>query len=316
MAAARGAGRPVARGSAPAVRDRGPDLVLSPLPDDRAHGRPDRGLPRPDLLAARLRRADRRGEGPLRRRRRGRARGGLVPRALRHRARGGGRRAAAGVRRRGCGGRGRARRRAPACRGQAGERAAPERPVRGRRRALPPPPPRAGRRPRRRRDRRDAEGVRAEGHGRRGLPDRPEVGDRRGPGADAALHGLQRRRVRARHVQGPPDHGRAAAPRARGDAARDARDRLRGGLGLHPPRVRPRGGGPARRDRGAALGGPGRRRRARLRPSAAARDLHVARRLHPRRGVGAARVHGGPPRRAAQQAAVPRRFSACGASRR
>ena len=80
----------------------------------------------------------------------------------------------------------------------------------------------------------------------------------------------------------------------------------RGGLGLHPPRVRPRGGGAARRDRGAARGGPARRRRARHRPAAAARDLHLARRLHPRRGVGAARVHGGPPRRAAQQAAVPR----------
>ena len=33
--------------------------------------------------------------------------------------------------------------------------------------------------------------------------------------------------------------------------------------------------------------------------------LHLPRRLHPRRGVGADRVHGGPPRRAAQQAAVP-----------
>ena len=37
---------------------------------------------------------------------------------------------------------------------EAGNGAAPERPVRGRRGALPPPPPRAGRRPRRRRDRR------------------------------------------------------------------------------------------------------------------------------------------------------------------
>ena len=46
------------------------------------------------------------------------------------------------------------------------------------------------------------------------------------------------------------------------------------------------------------------------------RDLHLARRLHPRRGVGADRVHGGPPRRAAQQAAVPRHATGSGASRR
>ena len=38
------------------------------------------------------------------------------------------------------------------------------------------------------------------------------------------------------------------------------------------------------------------------------RRVHVARRLHPRRGDRAARVHGGPPRRAAQQAAVPGRL--------
>ena len=36
------------------------------------------------------------------------------------------------------------------------------------------------------------------GHGRRRLPDRPEVGDRRRPGARAEVHDLQRRRVRAR----------------------------------------------------------------------------------------------------------------------
>src|ERR671915_265225 len=62
----------------------------------------------------------------------------------------------------------------------------------------------------------------------------------------------------------------------------------RGGEGIHPPRVRARGGRAARRDRGAAVGGPARRRRPRLRPAAAGRDLHLARRLHPRRGVGAA----------------------------
>ena len=42
------------------------------------------------------------------------------------------------------------------------------------------------------------------------------------------------------------------------------------------------------------------------------RRLRLARRLHPRRGVGADRVHGGPPRRAAQQTALPRRVRAVG----
>ena len=51
------------------------------------------------------------------------------------------------------------------------------------------------------------------------------------------------------------------------------------------------------------------------RPAVSRGDLRLARRLHPRRGDGADRVHGGPPRRAAQQAAVPRRSPACGASR-
>ena len=60
--------------------------------------------------------------------------------------------------------------------------------------------------------------------------------------ARAEVRDLQRRRVRARHLQGPPDPGRAAAPRARGAAARHARDRLPRGLGLHPARVRARGG--------------------------------------------------------------------------
>ena len=62
----------------------------------------------------------------------------------------------------------------------------------------------------------------------------------------------------------------------------------------------------------AARGGPARRRRPRHRAAPADRDLHLARRLHPRRGVGAAGVHGGPPRRAAQQAAVPRPLRAVG----
>ena len=48
------------------------------------------------------------------------------------------------------------------------------------------------------------------------------------------------------------------------------------------------------------------------RPAPGDRHLHLPRRLHPRRGVRADRVHGGPPRRAAQQAAVPRRLRPVG----
>ena len=77
--------------------------------------------------------------------------------------------------------------------------------------------------------------------------------------ADAEVRDLQRRRVRARHLQGPPDPRRAAAPRARGPRARDARDRLHGGLGVHPARVRAGGGGAARGAGAPARPGPARR---------------------------------------------------------
>ena len=206
----------------------------------------------------------------------------------------------------------RARRARRGARARAQRRVPAERPVRRRRGALPRVPPRPGRRAGLRRDHRDAEGLRPARHGRRRVPDRREVGDRRLAGARAQVHDLQRGRVRAGHLQGSSDPRRAAAPRARGHDARDARDRLGGGLGLHPPRVRPRGGGAARGDRRAARAGPARRRRRRHRPAAADRDLHLARRLHPRRGVGAAGVHGGPPGRAAQQAAVPRALRTLG----
>ena len=108
-----------------------------------------------------------------------------------------------------------------------------------------------------------------------------------------------------------------AAPGARGHAARDARDRGRGRLGVHPARVRPGGSGGPPGDRAAALcrtnrgranrGRAGRRQRKRHRSAPVGRGVHLAGRLHPRRGVGPDRVHGGAPRGAAEQAAVPRR---------
>ena len=52
-----------------------------------------------------------------------------------------------------------------------------------------------------------------------------------------ALPDLQRRRVRARDVQGPRAHGGRPVRRRRGDDHRRLRDRLRAGLPLHPRRV-------------------------------------------------------------------------------
>ena len=173
-------------------------------------------------------------------------------------------------------------------------RPAAERPVHERRRALPRVPHAQ------RRSRPGARRLGAEGHGRRRLPDRQEVGDGPRPGRPHQIRHLQRGRGRAGHLQGPPDPGRAAAPGDRGDADRDAFDRRPAGVGLRPPRVRARGAGPARGDRARAGGRPARGR--------VDRRVHLAGRLHPRRGDRAAGVHGGPPRRAPQQAAVPGRL--------
>ena len=63
-------------------------------------------------------------------------------------------------------------------------------------------------RPRRRHPR--GQGLEADGPRRRRVPDRREVGGRRPPAGPPALPDLQRRRVRARHVQGPRrDRGRS-----------------------------------------------------------------------------------------------------------
>ena len=64
----------------------------------------------------------------------------------------------------------------------------------------------------------------------------------------------------------------------------------------------------ARRAGRAARGRRDRAGRVRQRAAAGRRGVRLARRLHPRRGDRAAGVHGGPPRRAAQQAPVPRQL--------
>ena len=82
-------------------------------------------------------------------------------------------------------------------------------------------------------------GHRLQAHGprRRRLPDRPQVGGRGDPAGPAALPRLQRRRIGARHVQGPrPARGRPVRD-GRGDDDRRLRDRREPGLPLHPRRV-------------------------------------------------------------------------------
>ena len=92
--------------------------------------------------------------------------------------------------------------------------------------------------------RREADGAR-----RCGVPDRSQVGRRRGPARRSPLPRLQRRRVRARDVQGPrAARGRPVRDR-RGDDHRGLRHRRLEGLPLHPRRV-PRGRGA--RERGAS----------------------------------------------------------------
>ena len=82
--------------------------------------------------------------------------------------------------------------------------------------------------------------------GRRRLPGRRQVGllpARR----VAALPRGQRRRERARHLQGPPAHGARSAPAHRGRPARLLRRRLRPGVPLRPRRDGPGPGAHRRR---------------------------------------------------------------------
>ncbi len=211
----------VARRAPPAVRDRGADLVLPALPQRAAGGQRGRRLPR-SLLLAHGRGSARRA---LRRRRRDRDPRGLVPRALRP------------ARRSPSSTSDRYRARSFRRRGRA---AAPERSLRGRRAsATGVLSAGARRRPRREDVIAVAEGLRAARDGRRRLPDRAKWELVAGQEATPKYADLQRRRVRARDVQGPPDPGRAAAPRARGACCSGMlRDGRRGGLGLRPPRVR------------------------------------------------------------------------------
>ncbi len=150
--------------------------------------------------------------------------------------------------------------------------------------------------------------LEADGSRRRGLPDRPQVGRRRDPAGAAALPRVQRRRIRARHVQGPrPARGRPVRHR-RGDDHRRLRDRrdarATSTSAASTPTPRRASRNAIVRARAAGLLGAGHPRLGlRLRHRAAPRR----RRLHLRRGDRAVRIDRGQARRAAQQAAVPGR---------
>ena len=145
---------------------------------------------------------------------------------------------------------------------------------------------------------------------RRRVPDRPQVGGRGRPPDPPALPDLQRRRVRARDVQGPRAPRARPVLRHRVDDDRGLRHRLRARLPLPARRVPAGLGAPGRRrHRGA---GPRLPRPGHLRPGHQLRHRAAQGRggVHLRRGDGALQLDRGLSRRAAQQAAVPRRARA------
>ena len=99
---------------------------------------------------------------------------------------------------------------------------------------------------------REALASKLQGRGGAAFPAGPQVGGRREAAGAPALPRLQRRRVRAGHVQGPRPHGGGPVRRRRGDDDRRLRHGLRARLPLRPRRVSARrGADPRRRRRGA-----------------------------------------------------------------
>ena len=92
----------------------------------------------------------------------------------------------------------------------------------------------------------------ADGPRRRGVPDRGEVEGGRGAARAAALLHLQRRRIRARHVQGPGRDGAGSVRGRRGAHDRRVRHGMRARLHLHPRGVPAGDGPPGARDRRGA----------------------------------------------------------------
>ena len=140
---------------------------------------------------------------------------------------------------------------------------------------------------------------------RRGVSHREEVGGGgRGAGA-AALRDLQRRRVRARHLQGPRAAARRPVRRGRGDDHLRHRHPQRTRFPLHPRGVSRVGALFRRRHRRGPRRRPARRGRRRIGTPLRHRGASRRRGLHLRRGDGALQLARGPARRAALEAAVP-----------
>ncbi len=149
-------------------------------------------------------------------------------------------------------------------------------------------------------------GSNLRGRGGAGFPTGPQVGvfaEQRAP----ALHGLQLRRGRARHVQGPHAARGDAAPDHRGDPDRCVRDRMRARVHLHSRRVQARIRDHARRRGTGPCGRLHRREPVRHEDDARVHDPSRRRRVHLRRGNRAAELARREARRAAAEAAASRR---------
>ena len=156
---------------------------------------------------------------------------------------------------------------------------------------------------------REVTDVRSRRPRRRRVPDRTQVGRRRPPAGRPHYLVVQRRRVRARHVQGPgADGGRSV----RGDRGDDDRRLRRPGASTGASTCAASTRGRTRRcsaaiDAAAPPRLPRRRRRSARGFALRHRVLPRRGRLHLRRGDGDLQLDRGLPRRAAQQAAVPGR---------
>ena len=171
-------------------------------------------------------------------------------------------------------------------------------------RRLPRPASRPGHAGGRRRH--HGQGLRPARPRRRGLPDGHEVGLPARARRRTALPRRQRGRVRAGDLQGHPAHdGQPAAP-DRGHDHHELRDRLPPRVPLRARRGPARLPPPAARDRGGPRGRLPRHGHPRLRLRPRDHAARRCRRVHLRRGDGAARLARGPARPAAAQAPVPR----------
>jgi hypothetical protein len=152
---------------------------------------------------------------------------------------------------------------------------------------------------------RPGEGLRPARPRWRRLPDRAEVVVHPAERRQAALPGGQRRRGRAGYLQGPADDDERSARADRGHRHHLLRDPGRAGVHLHPRRGGARRAAAAARGRrGVRAGLPG-PQHPRYRPQRGAGRAQRRRRVHLRRGDGAAGLAGGLPRPAAAEAAVP-----------